>query len=200
MKLYYSPGACSMAPHIALLEAGLTHEIVPVNLKTHHFVGGDFYKVNPKGSVPTLELDNGEILTECAVILQYIADKAPEANLIPKVGTMQRYRAQEWLNWVATEMHKGFSPLWYDYTPEEYKTKIREGLAKKFDFLTGNLKTNAFLMGQYTVADSYLFTILGWAKPLKIELTKWPAILGYLEKIQARPAIQATMKAEGQSK
>jgi glutathione S-transferase len=198
MKLYYSPAACSLASHIVLSETGAKFTIEPVNLKTHHFKGGDFYKTNPKGYVPALELDNGQLLTEGAVILQYIADQKPETNLMPKAGSMERYRAQEWLNYVATEIHKSFAPLWNPNLPSEYRTIVLEGLAKKFDFLATHLKSHQFLMGaQFTSPDAYLFTVLNWAPMVKVDLTKWPELMGFIERVKQRPAVQATLKAEG---
>lgn len=198
MKLYYSPAACSMATHIVLQESGLPFTAEPVNLKTHHFKGGDFYKVNPKGYVPALELPNGEILTEGIVIMQYIADQKPEAGLMPKHDMFERYRAQEWLNFVATEIHKTFAPLWSDKTPAEMKSAIKETLATKFDLLEDHLKTSHFLMGnQFTAPDAYLFTILNWSGFVGLDMTKWPKLMGFMERVKGRPAVQATLKAEG---
>ena len=198
MKLFYSPGACSLAPHIVLQEVGGKFDLDAVDLKTKKYKGGDFLKINPKGSVPTLQMDNGEILTEGAVIMQYIADQHPEAKLIPKAGTVERYRCQEWLNYIATELHKSFSPLFAETTPDTFKTQTRESLTKKFDFLTQHLKNNTFLMGQtYTVADAYLFTVLGWTKWVAIDLTKWPTLMGYVERVKSRPATMAALKTEG---
>ena len=197
MKLYYSPYACSMATHIILNELGMTFESVPVNLQTHHYKGGDFTTVNPKGYVPALEMNNGEMLTEATTILQYLADQKPDTHLVPKMGTMERYRCQEWLNFIATEIHKGMAPLWKPNLPEESKTMIKTLLAKRFDYLTTALKGHDFLMGkQYTIADAYLFTILNWAPMLKLDMTKWPALMGYMEKVQTRPATQKTLKTE----
>jgi glutathione S-transferase len=179
-------------------ELGLKAEAIAVDLKTKKAAGKDFTQVNSKGQVPALELNNGQVLTEGAVIVQYLADQKPEAQLIPKPGTPERYRCQEWLNYIGTELHKGVSPLWSDQTPDEFKTKIREAIAKKMDYLSAHLKTHAFLMGdQFTVADAYLFTILNWFPKLKIDLTKTPAVMGFMEKMKQRPAVQAALKAEG---
>jgi glutathione S-transferase len=198
MKLYFSPGACSLAPHIALYEAGLKFQTEKVDLRKKQFSGGDFYKVNPKGSVPVLELEDGTFLTENAVILQYIADHATQKNLIPKAGTMERYRCLEWLNYVATEMHKGFSPLWNSQLPEDARTFFKDALSKKFDYLTEKLKGHTFLMDdQFTVADCYLATILGWHKTLKIDMAKWPSLLEYVERVRTRPGAISALKAEG---
>ena len=198
MKLYFSPGACSMSTHICLNEAGLNYEALKVNLKTHEFNGSDYYKVNPKGSVPALQNDQGEVLTECSVIMQYIADQKPEAQLMPKFGSFERYRCQEWLNYVATEIHKGFSPLWNPKTPEEFKTMARENLAKKFTYLNNHFMNNTFLMGnQYTVADAYLFTVVNWSKMVGLEMSPYPKLMSFMETVQMRPAVQATLKKEG---
>jgi len=198
MKLYYSPGACSLAPHLVLFELGIPHESYAVNLKTKQFSGGDYLSVNPKGAVPALEIKNGELLTENAVILQYLADQKPEANFIPKAGTWERYRQLELLNYVATEMHKGFSPLWAPTTPDAYKAIVRTNLEKRFHYLSEKLTKHPYLAGDsMTVADAYLFTVLGWTRPLQIDLSPWPALQGYLEKIRVRPGTQNALKAEG---
>jgi glutathione S-transferase len=197
MKLYFSPAACSLAPHIAMIEAGLKAGVERVDLRAKKFSGGDYLSINPKGSVPALQFDDGTVLTEAAVILQFIADQKPEKHLIPRSGTMERYRAQEWLNYISSELHKGFSPLWKPDTAEDMKIKIKETLANKFEFLSQKLSQKSFLMGeQYTVADSYLFTILSWAPRLKVDLTPWPVLLGYIEKIKSRPATIEAMKQE----
>jgi len=198
MKLYYSPGACSLSPHIVLHESGLKFEAVKVNLKDKTYKGGDFKKVSPKGQVPLLELDNGEKLTEGVAIVQYIADQKPEAKLIPKAGTWDRYRCQEWLNFIATELHQGFHAFWVPSCPDQWKTTLKESLSKKFDFLSEHFKTNKFLMGnQFTVADAYLFTILSWAPHVNLDLSKWPKLMGFVEAVKTRPATVAAMKAEG---
>ena len=198
MKLYFSPGACSLAPHIVLTESGLKFSLERVDLATGQFKGGDYSKINPKGYVPTLELDNGEILTEAAVIIQFIADLAPTTNLIPKQGTMERYRCQEWLNYIATEVHKGFGPLWDDTTPASVVTATKQNLENKFDFLSHNLEGKAYLMGQqFTVADAYLFTILNWSFFLKLDLSRLSTLTDYISRIKARPATIETLKSEG---
>ncbi|MBX7230561.1 MAG: glutathione transferase GstA [Bdellovibrionales bacterium] len=197
MKLYFSPGACSMASHMVIQELGLKCEIVKVDLSTKKFSGGNFLSINPRGQVPTLQLDNGEILTEGAVIMQYLADQAPEKNLIPKAGTFERYRCQEWLNYIATEVHKNFSPLWDKNLPEETKTVFKTNLTRRFEFLNEKIKGKTFLMGTtFTVADCYLYTVLSWVHYLKIDLTPWTNLMGYMEKIKHRPATMATFKAE----
>jgi glutathione S-transferase len=201
MKLYFSPSACSMAAHIALVEAGLPHQLVKVDLRTHKTADGrDYYAINPKGYVPDLELDDGTRLTEAAVVLQYIADRKP-GTLAPAHGTIERYRLQEWLNFIATELHKGFGPLWKPNTPEAYKSIVIENLGKRFDYIEPVLAKQPFLMGEtFSVADAYLFTILSWAKLLKVDLSRWPAITSYLQRVGARPSVQTVHRIESQQK
>ena len=199
MKLYYTPGACSLSPHIALREAGLDFEAVQVDLgaKTTKD-GGDYRKVNPKGAVPALEIDGGQILTEGSAIVQYIADKKPGTKLAPAAGTTERYRLQEWLNYIASEIHKGFSPLFNPKAPDAWKAMVKDMLATKFDYLSKQLDGKSYLMGDtFTVADGYLFTILTWAKGMDIDLAKWSVLKGYVERVAARPAVNAALKAEG---
>lgn len=197
MKLYYAPAACSLAPHIALTEAGLPHELVRVDLRTHTLPdGSDYAAVNPKGYVPVLELDDGTRLTEAAVILQYIADRNP-GTLAPAFGSIERYRLMEWLNFIATELHKGFGPLWKPNTPAEYKTIVVEALGKRFDIVAPVLAAQPYLTGErFTIADAYLFTILNWAKILKVDLAKWPSLGQYLDRVAARPRVQVALREE----
>lgn len=198
MKLYFSPGSCSLASHIVLQELGLSFTTERVDLRTKKTAQTEFSKINPKGYVPTLQLDTGEILTEGAAILQYLGDQRPELKLVPASGTLERYRLQEWLNFVATEIHKGFSPLWNDAVSDEMKMLARERLFTRFDYLSNQLKQNQFLMGDhYTVADAYLFTVLSWSEPLKIDLSRWPTLRSYVERVRVRPSVQAALKAEG---
>ena len=200
MKLYFSPGACSMASHIALCESGVKFAAEKVTLKTHSYAGGDYYKVNKKGSVPAIQTADGHLLTEGSAILQFIGDQAPGSGLIPANGTFERYKVQEWLNFIATEIHKGMGPLWGegDSTPIEYSKRVRQTLSKKLDYLADHFKTSHYLMGdQYTVADAYLFTCLTWTPALKIDLSAWPTLGSYMDRIRARPATQTVMKAEG---
>lgn len=199
MKLYYSPGACSLSPHIALREAGLKFDLEQVDLGTKKTSSSsDYTKVNPKGYVPALQLDSGQVLTEAAVVAQYIADQKPESNIMPRVGSPERYRAQEWLNFIATEVHKGFAPLWSDATPDAYKQTVKDNLAKKFAYLDQQLAGKKYLMGdQFTVADGYLFTILGWTKHTDMTLDAYPNLTSYSVRVAARPAVQAALKAEG---
>jgi glutathione S-transferase len=199
MKLYLSPGACSLSSHIMLQESGAKFETEQVDLKTKVTKSGANYRdVNPKGSVPALQLDNGEVLTEAAIIAQYVADKNPGAKLAPAAGTPERYRLQEWLNYVASEVHKGFSPLFNPKAPDEWKAVVKDIIATRFEYLSGALKDKAYLMGDaFSAADAYLFTILNWTFPTKIDLSKWPVLKAYYDRVASRPAVQAAMKAEG---
>lgn len=201
MKLYYAPGACSLAPHIALNEAGIAHDLVKVDLHKHQLVDGtDYTTINAKGYVPLLELDDGQHLTEVAVILQYIADRKP-GTLAPAFGSMERYRVMEWLNFVATELHKQFGPLWYPDTPDATKEKQRATLAKRFDYVAKTLAQTPYLTGEtFTIADAYLFTIQNWSGMLKIDLAPWPALQQFQARVAARPKVHATLVAEGLAK
>lgn len=199
MKLYFSAGACSLAPHIAIHELGLNCETESVNLKTKKTKSGeDFNKINAKGYVPALQIDAKNLLTEGAVIMQYLADQKPEKNLIPKAGTIERYRCQEWLNFIATEVHKNFSALFNKEAPEAIRTRTKNILSQRFDFISQQMKKDEFLMGkQFTVADAYLFTVLSWSKLLDFDMSKWPTLMGYAERIHSRPGVQVALKAEG---
>lgn len=199
MKLYYAPGAGSLAAHIALAEAGLAYSLARVNLGTKEIEGGgDYRAVNEKGSVPALELDDGAVLTENAVILQYVADQNPGAALAPAHGTFARYRLAEWLNFIATDIHRAFTPLWNPKNPDEVKEAARALLAKRFDYVAKRLASTPYLLGDgFTVADAYLFTVLTWTTTLKLDLAKWPALGAFMARIAARPAVQAAMRQEG---
>lgn len=199
MKLYYSPGACSLSPHIVLYEAGVHFEIEKVNFGTKETdTGADYNAINPKGYVPALEMNNGQLLTEGAAIVQYIADLAPEKKLAPPAGTLERYRLQEWLNYIATEIHKGFGPLFNPVTPEEMKIAVKERLARRIGYVAENLVGKDYLLGKsFTVADAYLFTVLGWSPMLHFDLSPWPVLTTYQDRVAARPAVKAAMKAEG---
>lgn len=206
MKLYFSPGACSLAPHIVLEEAGAQFQLIKVDLKNKTLESGEnFLKINPKGQVPTLQMQDGQILTENAIINQYIADQFPQKNLLPKAGTMERYRADEWLNYIATEIHKGMGILFAvdrlvqnETGKKEFRDNSIAGLGKKFDYLSEKIQNNQFLMGsQFTAPDAYLFTVLNWHGWLKVEMTKWPTLMGYMERVKSRPAVQKAMKNEG---
>lgn len=200
LKLYYAPGACSLAPHLVLQETRIPFDLVRVDLRAKSYAGGDYTQINPKGTVPALQLDNSEVLTEAAVILQYIADQKPEAGLIPRCGTWERYRLQEWLNFIATELHKGFGPLWKPDTPADYKAIALKNLAQRFDYVNARLETTDYLMGNYTVADAYLFTVSNWGHFLKMDLSPWPHLIHFLERVKQRPATLAAFTAEGLNK
>jgi glutathione S-transferase len=199
MKLYYSPAACSLSPHIVLRELALPFELVKVNLKTKRTADErDFTAINPKGYVPALELDDGQVLTEGPAIVQYLADRKPEAGLAPPNGTLARYRLQEWLNFISTELHKQFSPLFAPNTPDATKDAQRERLAARFDWLSKQLEGKDYLLGKdFSVADAYLFTVLSWGRHVGIDLAKWPTLKQYVERVAARPAVQEALKAEG---
>lgn len=200
MKLYYSPGACSLSPHIALHEAGLAFEAVAAPTKTHKLPdGSDYYLVNPLGYVPFLALDSGETLREGPAIVQYIADQAPEKNLAPANGTLARYQLQSWLNFIGTELHKGgFSPLFNPAQPAEAKQIFKDRLLQRLIWVDGELADQQYLMGdQFTVADGYLFTVTNWTKPLGLDVSGLANLAAYRERVAARPAVQAAMKAEG---
>ncbi len=199
MKLYYSPGACSLSPHIALHEAGLAYTPVLASTKSHKLQDGtDYYTINALGYVPLLELDNGERLREGPAIVQYIADQVPDKQLAPANGTLARYRLQEWLTFIGTELHKGFSPLFNPATPDDYKPLVRERLLQRLQWVDGQLAGKQYLMGdQFTVADGYLFTVTNWAKPTNLDISDLANLAAYRERVGARPAVQAAMKAEG---
>lgn len=200
MKLYFSPGACSLSPHIVLREAGLPFETDQVHLGSKQTKSGiDFRTVNPKGYVPALKLDDGEVLTEGPAIVQLVADQVPDKKLVPPAGTRERYRLQEWLNFISTELHKGFGPLFNSKTPDEYKQMARDSLAIRFDFVSKTFEDGRkYLTGDtFTVADAYLFTVLRWTKVVHYDLAKWPLLGEYLERVTARPAVQAALQAEG---
>ena len=199
MKLYYSPAACSLSPHIVAREAGIPVELVKVDLKTHTLGDGtDYTAINPKGSVPLLELDNGDRLSEGPAIVQYLADRNPASGLAPAAGTMPRYHLQEWLNFVTSELHKQYSPLFDASVPAEYKEAVKRRLAKRLDWLSTKLAGQDYLTGaQFSVADAYLFTVLSWNKWVGIDTARWPVLDAYLARVAARPKVQEAMKAEG---
>jgi glutathione S-transferase len=199
MKLYYSPGACSLSPHIVLLEAGLPFTLEKVNLKSKKTDdGGDYLKVNSKGSVPALQLDDGNVLTEGPAIVQYLADLKPDSALAPRPGSIERYRLMEILNYVSSEVHKGFGPLFNPAITPEWKSAVLEGLAKKFDWLSSFLGGKNYLMGSaFTVADAYLHTVLRWSPKVGIDLAKWPVLVAYQTRVAQRPKVQEAVKAEG---
>ena len=199
MKLYYAPAACSQAPHIVAREAGLAIELAKVNFPDKVTDDGEkLTDVNPKGAVPTLRLDDGEVLTENAVILQYLADQAGGSELALPAGGIERYRLLEWLNFIATELHKGFGPLWNPATPDEYKQATREALGKKFDYLQEKIGDGPYILGdRFSILDAYAFAVLNWTKFHAIDIQRWPGLAAYLDRVARRPAVQETLRAEG---
>lgn len=198
MKLYFSPGACSLCPHIVLLEAGLRAEAVKVNLKTHQLPdGSDYYAINPRGYVPLLELDDGQRLTENAALVQYLADQAPERGLLPPAGSLARTRVQEWLAFIGSELHKGFSPLFNPALPDEVKTIFKKKLVERFTWVDGQLAGKPYLMGEaFSVADAYLFVITGWAARVGVDIAGLQALAAHQARMGQRPAVQAALQAE----
>ena len=199
MKLYYSPGACSLAPHIVLNELGQPYDLEKVDLRAKKTeTGADFTAVNGKGQVPTLEIGKGEVLTEVATILQYLADKAKESNLLPAFGSMDRYRAMETLNFVASELHKGIGGLFNPAMPEDGKKAIIARVGRSLGWLDKQLAGRPYLLGDsYSVADAYAFTVLGWARHVNVDLSPYAHIVAYLDRVGQRPAVQAALKKEG---
>ncbi|MBC7908459.1 MAG: glutathione transferase GstA [Rhodospirillaceae bacterium] len=199
MKLYYTPGACSLASHIVAVEAGLPLHLSKVDLKEHKCEdGSDFNAVNPKGYIPALVLDNGETLTEGVAIMQYLADQSPASGLAPAVGTMARYRLQEWLTFISSEVHKGFGPLWNPTIPEEVKQGARDRLARRFTWLDQELAARTYLMGDtFTAADSYLFTVVNWCGFHNVDLAPYANLRAYMDRVRGRAKVQQAMKEEG---
>lgn len=199
MKLYYASGACSLSPHIVAREAGIAIDTVKVDLTTKKTEDGqDFLVLNPKGYVPALRLDNGQILTEGPAIVQYLADQKPASRLAPSAGTMERYRLQEWLSFLGTELHKSFSPLFNQASSDDAKRAAKENITKRFTYLEQKLAGSKYLMGEtFTVADAYAFTIVNWANFVGIDLKPYPNLSAYLGRIGARPKVQEALKAEG---
>jgi glutathione S-transferase len=199
MKLFYSSGACSLSPHIVAREAGIDLTLQKVDLKTKTIAAeGDFFKINPKGYVPALQLDDGEILTEGPTIVQYLADLKPEKGLAPPNGTMPRYHLLEWLGFINSELHKSYSPLFRPDTPAETRAEREAYLAKRYAVVEKQLASHPFLTGdKFTVADAYLFTVTTWAPKVKFDLSPFPHLRAYQERIAARPAVQTAMKEEG---
>jgi glutathione S-transferase len=188
MKLYFAPGACSLSPHIVMREAGAQYDLEQVNNQEKKTKSGtDYWTINAKGQVPVLEFDGGERLTEGPVIVQWIADQNPASGLVPPAGKPERYRVQEWLNFITSELHKSFGPIFRPTTPDAYKAISKENLGKRFDWLGD----------KFTVADAYLFTVLRWAARIDIDLAKWPNLKAYVDRVAARPKVQEAMKAEG---
>lgn len=200
MNLYFSSGACSMVPHIILEELGFKYEAIPVDLKTHTYVGGDFHKVNPKGYVPVLELDTKQILTENAIILQYLADLKPEAKLLPS-GGMERIRHLETLNFISTELHKSFRALFTPSMPDSVKDQTKELIQNRYEIMEKQLEGKDFLMGNsFALSDAYLFVMTRWSKGMKVDLEKFPNVLQHFERVNQRPSVKKVIAAEGGKK
>ena len=199
MKLYYSPGACSLAAHIALHEAGLPHTIERVTMKTHQLADGtDFYTINPLGYIPVLELNSGERLRECSAIVQYIADQVPDKQLAPANGKMARYRLQEWLAFISTELHQPFGQLFSPATPADCKPTLHTRLMQRLQWVDEQLGNQLHLMGEpFTVADGYLFTVANWGGFVGVDISGLARLSAFQERVAARPAVQAAMRAEG---
>ncbi|WP_280155054.1 glutathione transferase GstA [Piscinibacter sp. XHJ-5] len=198
MKLYYSPGACSLSPHIALYEAGLPFEAVLASTRSHKLLDGtDYYTINPKGYVPLLEFDDGTRLAEGPAIVQWIADQVPEKKLAPPAGTMARYRLQEWLTFIGTEIHKQFSPLFNPEMPEEAKPLFRRKVLDRLAYVDQHLAGHDYLLGDFTVADSYLYTVTRWSTPLKLDISGLVNLNAFMARMSARPAVQQALKADG---
>jgi glutathione S-transferase len=199
MKLYYSPGACSLSPHIALKESGLTFEAIAAPTKTHKLPdGSDYYAINPLGYVPLLVLDDGRQLREGPVIVQYIADQVPAKKLAPASGTFERYKLQEWLNFIGTELHKGFSPLFTPGMPEDAKTMAKTRLTSRLQWLDGELAKSPYLLGDtFSVADGYLFTVTSWCKHVGVDISGLTHLTAFIARVGARPAVQEALRAEG---
>jgi glutathione S-transferase len=202
MQLYFSPGACSLASHITAREAGIPIKLERADTKTKKLVdGSDYYAVNSKGSVPALRLDDGAVLTEGVAIMQYLADQKPESNLVPKAGTLARYRVQEWLNYITSEVHKSYSPLWNPAADPKVKEYAQTNLEKKLDWVNGQLAGKKFLTGDtFTIADAYLYTVINWSYFLNLGLDKWPALKEFHARVAARPKVQEALEAEGLNK
>jgi len=199
MKLYYATGTCSLSPHIVLLEAGLPYTLERIDFATKKTPAGiDYFTINSKGTVPALQLDDGRLLTEGPAIIQYLADQKPDSGLAPRAGTFERYQLMEILNYITSEVHKAFSPLFNPKISADWRASAQANLEKKFDWLSGFLKDKAFLMGNaFTVADAYLFTVLTWTRPLKIDLARWPVLNAYQQRIAPRPTVQRALKESG---
>ncbi|HFK4762434.1 TPA: glutathione transferase GstA [Citrobacter farmeri] len=199
MKLFYKPGACSLASHITLRESGKDFTLDSVDLMKKRLENGDdFFAVNPKGQVPALLLDDGTLLTEGVAIMQYLADSVPDRQLLAPVSSISRYKTLEWLNYIATELHKGFTPLFRPDTPEEYKPTVRALLEKKMQYVDGSLKEGQWICGsRFTIADAYLFTVLRWAYGVKLNMDGLTHIAAYMKRMAERPGVAAALKAEG---
>ncbi|AOS96335.1 Glutathione S-transferase GST-6.0 [Microbulbifer aggregans] len=200
MKLFYSPGACSLSPHIVACEVGIPVELVQVDLKNHRLVdsGGDFGEINPKGYVPVLQLEGGERLTEGPAIVQFLAEQKPDAGLLPEVGSLDRYRVQEWLNYISTELHKTFVPLFWNGSEEE-KAAAKEKLSERFAYVDSQLAGDYLLGDRFTVADAYLFTVTNWMDRLGMDYSDLARLQAFQKRMKARPGVQEALHSEGLS-
>lgn len=198
MKLFYSPGACSLSPHIVLREAGLPFALEKVNLKTKVTASGeDFTRINPKGYVPALQFDDGSVLTEGSAIVQWVADEVPDQHLMAPAGTLERYRLIEWLNFISTELHKNFSPLFNPATPDSVREYQMQQLARRIGYVEQTLVGPCLTGTHFTAADAYLFTVLSWSGYVKLDLAPFPKVVAFNAQVSARPAVQAALRAEG---
>jgi glutathione S-transferase len=198
MKLYFSPGACSLAPHFVLCELGLRHDRIKVDVRAGRTEDGtDYRRINSKGYVPALALDSGELLTEVAVLLQYLADQAPAAGLAPPPNSMERYPLLVWLDSTATEIHTGFGPLWKPDSADDEKARVRARLGARLDWLARQLEGRDYLTGRFSIADAYLFTVLNWGQWTGVDLAAWPALQAYAARVAARPGVAEALRAEG---
>jgi glutathione S-transferase len=198
MKLYFAPGACSLSPHIVAREAGIDLQLAKVDTKTHTYNGGsDFFKVNPKGYVPALEIKAGEVLTEGPAIVQYLGDQKPQSGIVPPAGSLERYRLQEMLGYINSEIHKTYSPL-FGKPSEDVANERREYLKKRYAYIEGILATQDYLVGnKFSAADAYLFTVTNWSKYVNLDLSGYPNLQAFQKRVAARPAVQQAMKEEG---
>jgi glutathione S-transferase len=199
MKLYYSPGACSLAPHIVAREAGLSPDLEKVDLANRTTASGrSFLEVNPKGYVPALQVQDGTVMTEVSALIQYLADQAPQAGLIPAAGTPERYKVLEWIGFISTEIHKGFGPLWNPTTPDAVKQTTKERLFQRFAYVDQQLDGRSYLTGErFTVADAYLFVVVNWTNFHGLNLGDYPNLAAFMERVAARPKVQEALQAEG---
>jgi glutathione S-transferase len=199
MKLYYAPGACSLAPHIVAREAGIPLNLEKVDLRARTTASGRaFAEINPKGYVPAIEVRDGEVMTEVSALIQYLADQAPQAGLMPAVGTAERYQVLEWIGFVSTEIHKGFGPLWNPASPEEVKRAAKDKLFQRFAYIDQRLAGQSYLTGErFTVADAYLFTVTNWTNFHGLSLTEYPNLAAFMSRVAARPKVQEALEAEG---
>jgi glutathione S-transferase len=197
MKLYYSKGACSLAPHILLRESGMKFEAIQVDLKTKQFGNGQDYKaINPKGYVPALQLDSGDVLTEAHVILQYIADQKGDGSLLPKFGSIERYHAMEWLGYIATELHKSYGPLFYPNTPADYRPLVVDKITQRYAIIDERLKDREYVLGKFSAVDAYLFVVTTWSGFLKVDLSKYTNVAKFMERMKGREKVREAMHAE----